>query len=140
MFLGSYEPNLIGKSRLVLPKKIRAEVAGERLVLTLGLEKCLYGFEEKEWEKIVAPELNRPLFSDAEGREVRRKMCMEAQVVELDSQGRLVMPETMAKYAGIAAQVVVVGAGDHFEIWGKESWQRYKNEKLSPTRTAQGSS
>ncbi|MFH1840797.1 MAG: division/cell wall cluster transcriptional repressor MraZ [Candidatus Shapirobacteria bacterium] len=139
MFLGSYEPNLISKGRLALPKKIRSELPGERLVLTLGFEKCIYGFAEKEWEKIVAPELARPLFSDAEGRDLRRQMCMEAMVVELGSQGRLVMPEVMVKYAGAEKQVVIVGAGDHFEIWEKRNWEKYRNEKLSRTGVAQRS-
>jgi len=133
MFLGSYEPNLISKGRLALPKRIRSELMGGRVVLTIGLEKCLYGFAEKDWEKIVAPELTRPLFSDAEGRAVRRQVCMEAMVVELGSQGRLVMPETMVEYAGIEKQAVVIGAGDHFEIWEKKEWKRYRDGQLSRT-------
>jgi MraZ protein len=133
MFLGSYEPNLISKGRLALPKRIRSELMGGRVVLTIGLEKCLYGFAEKDWEKIVAPELTRPLFSDAEGRAVRRQVCMEAMVVELGSQGRLVMPEAMVEYAGIEKQAVVIGAGDHFEIWEQKEWKRYRDGQLSRT-------
>lgn len=125
MFLGTYEPNLLGKGRIALPKKIRSELVGERLVLTIGFEKCIFGFNEKSWEEIVRPELSRPLFSDKEGRDLRRKMCMEAQVVNLDSQGRFVIPESMLKYAGIKENLILIGAADHFEIWDEKEWEGY---------------
>jgi len=125
MFLGTYQPNLIGKGRIALPKKIRNELAGERMVLTIGFDKCIFGFSEKDWEEIIKPELSRPLFSDPEGRELRRKMCMEAAVVSLDSQGRFVMPEPMMKFAGIEEGLTLIGAGDHYEIWDSTSWKNY---------------
>lgn len=128
MFLGTYKPNLIGKGRIALPKKVREELRGTRMVLTIGFEKCVFGFDEKNWEEIVSPELSRPLFSDEEGRKLRRKMCMEAMVVTLDSQGRFVIPDEMLKFAGINESLVIVGAGDHFEIWNKEKWEIYKKE------------
>lgn len=126
MFLGTFEPNLIGKGRLALPKKIREELGSQRMVLTIGFEKCVFGFKEKDWEEVVKPELSRPLFSDSQGRDLRRKMCVNAIVVELDSQGRFVIPENMMKFAGIAdGKVTVIGAGDHFEIWNSTIWQKY---------------
>ena len=125
MFLGTYNPNLIGKGRIALPKKIRNELVGERLVLTIGFEKCIFGFSEKSWEEIVKPELSRPLFSDAEGRNLRRKMCMEAMVITLDSQGRFVIPEGMIRYASLGDNLTIIGAGDHFEIWNNETWNNY---------------
>jgi MraZ protein len=125
MFLGTYQPNLIGKGRIALPKKIRNELAGERMVLTIGFEKCIFGFSEKDWGEIVKPELSRPLFSDSEGRKLRRKMCMEAAVVNLDSQGRFIMPEAMMAFAGIKENLTLIGAGDHFEIWDSVNWKQY---------------
>jgi len=130
MFLGTYQPNLIGKGRIALPKKIRNELAGNRLVLTIGFENCVLGFAEKAWEGIVQPELSRPFFSDTQARDLRRKMCMEAMVIELDSQGRFIIPESMMKYAGVKEQLTVIGAGDHFEIWDNKSWEDYR-KKLS---------
>ena len=131
MFLGTYEPNLIGKGRIALPKKVRSELIGERMVLTVGFEKCIFGFNEKNWEQIVQPELSRPLFSDQEGRDLRRKMCMEAMVITLDSQGRFIIPEQMLEYAGIDNQLVIIGAGDHFEIWGTKMWSEYRQHLSS---------
>lgn len=131
MFVGTYQPNLIGTGRIALPKKIRHELVGERLILTIGLEKCIFGFSEKGWEEIIKPELSRPLFSDTQGRELRRKMCSEAMIINLDSQGRFVIPETMLKYAGIKDELTIIGAGDHFEIWESSRWESYRAKAFS---------
>ena len=95
--------------------------------MTIGFEKCILGFEEKKWEEVTAADLARPI-SDSEGRELRRKMFAEATVVDLGVQGRFVIPEVMAKYAGIKDEVNLIGAGDHFEIWEPVSWQKYKEK------------
>lgn len=126
MFLGTFEPNLTAKGRIALPKKIRQEVTSSRIVLTIGFEKCIFGFTEKIWEGIIETELNRPLFSDRQGRDLRRKMCAEAVNIELDSQGRFIIPERMLTFADIKNKLSVIGAGDHFEIWDKEKWEEYK--------------
>lgn len=127
MLLGTYKPKLIGERRIALPGKIRREIGGKKIVLTIGFEKCILGFEEKKWEEVTASDLSRPL-SDSEGRELRRKMFAGAAVVKLGVQGRFVIPERMAKYAGIREEVTLIGAGDHFEIWDPLSWQKYKEE------------
>ena len=126
MFLGTFEPNLMDKGRLALPKKIREELGSKRLVLTIGFEKCIFGFTEKTWEQVAEPELQRPLFSDKEGRDLRRKMFSDASHVELDGQGRCILPERMMEFAGIKERVLVMGAGDHFEIWSKQVWEEYR--------------
>ncbi|PJC28038.1 cell division/cell wall cluster transcriptional repressor MraZ [Candidatus Shapirobacteria bacterium CG_4_9_14_0_2_um_filter_39_11] len=128
MFLGTYCPNLIGKGRIALPKKIREQLVSNKIVLTVGFEKCIFGFDEKDWEEIVKPELSRPFFSDAEGRDLRRKMCMEAMVIKLGAQGRIVIPEAMMEYAGIKDKLTLIGAGDHFEIWENSRWVEYKKK------------
>ncbi len=126
MFLGTYEPNLMEKGRVVLPKKIRAELGGERLVLTTGFEDCIFGFAEKAWEEVTETELGRPLFSDREGRDLRRKMFSEAVKIDLDEQGRFIIPERMREFAGVREKLVIIGAGDHFEIWSLEKWEEYR--------------
>lgn len=118
----------MGKGRVALPKKMRAELKTKKIVLTIGFENCIFGFNEKDWEEIVKPELQRPLFSDEEGRSLRRKMCMEAMIVELGAQGRFIIPERMVEYAGIKNEVTLIGAGDHFEIWNSVNWQNYKEK------------
>lgn len=126
MFLGTYQPNLMSAGRIALPKKIREQLGGHRLVLTIGFEKCIFGFTEKMWEQVTGPELSRPLFSDKEGRDLRRRMCSEAINIELDAQGRFVLPEIMTTFAEIKDKIVIIGAGDHFEIWHRNKWEEYR--------------
>ena len=125
MLLGTYEPNLIGKNRLALRVKLRKEITGNRLVLSAGFEDCILGFEEEKWQEATAADLAKPL-SDPEGRELRRKMFSQAEVVELDSQGRLVVPENLVSGEELKGVIVVIGAGDHFEIWNKKQWEEYR--------------
>ena len=127
MFLGTYQPNLIGKGRISLPKKIRNELKSKRMVLAIGFEDCILGFEEKKWEEVTAADLARPLSAPL-GRELRRKMCMNAIVISLDSQGRFVIPDAMTKYAGIKEDLTLIGAGDHFEIWSQDHWDKYRQK------------
>lgn len=127
MLLGTYLPTLIGRNRLALPKKLRKEIAGNQVVLSVGLEKCIFGFEEKKWEAVTAVDLSRPI-SDVEGRDLRRKLCMNAEMIDLDSQGRFVIPESMVEYAGIKEKLIMIGAGDHFEIWDSENWKEYSRK------------
>lgn len=116
---------MMPKGRIALPKKIRNELGGQRVVLTVGFDDCIFGFAEKAWEGITSVELSRPLFSDAQGRDLRRKMFAAAQVIELDSQGRFILPENMTKMTEIKNEVTIIGAGDHFEIWGTSKWVKH---------------
>lgn len=127
MLLGTYKPTLIGKNRLVLPAKLRKEISGDRLVLAVGFEECIMGFEEKKWEEATAADLATAL-SDKQGRDLRRKMFSQAEVVELDSQGRIVVPESLVSDRELKGEIVVIGAGDHFEIWSKQLWEEYKRQ------------
>ena len=125
MLLGTYQPTLIGKNRLALPAKLRKEISGDRLVLAIGFEECILGFEEKKWEEATEADLATAL-SDKQGRDLRRKMFSQAEVVELDSQGRIVVPESLINDRELKEDIVVIGAGDHFEIWNKKQWEDYR--------------
>lgn len=127
MFNGTFDMKITADGRIALPKKIREELGGKKLVLSVGFEKCIFGFSEKDWEKNTQPELERPIFSDKQARDLRRKIFSGAQNAELDGQGRFVIPERMTNYASIGEEnVLVLGAGDHFEIWSKQLWETYR--------------
>lgn len=131
MFLGIYKPLLIGKNRLVLPARLRKEIKGTALVLTAGFEGCIAGFDKESWERAVSPDISKPL-SDTQGREMRRRLCAMAMSVDLDKAGRLVIPEEIASVIdmnkGKKDSIVVLGAGDHFEIWNINDWNEYKKK------------
>lgn len=130
MLLGTYKPTLIGENRLALPKKLRQEIPGSQLVLSVGFEDCIFGFAVKKWEEATAVDLSRPL-SDEVGRNLRRQLCMNAETANLDSQGRFVISQKLMEYAHIKNELVLIGAGDHFEIWEKNNFESYL-EKLKP--------
>ncbi len=125
MLLGTYELNLSGKNRLALPARLRKEISGDRLVLTIGFEDCITGFSEKKWEEATVADLAKPFFSDPNARDLRRKMFARAVVVELDSHARFVIPEGFGGFKGLGGKMVIIGAGDHFEIWESKKWEEY---------------
>src|SRR3989344_3200621 len=97
MLLGSYKLKFSGKNRLVLPVKLRREI-GERVVLTRGKEKCIWGFGKRDFERQAKVYLSLELESE-EGRRLRREFFALAEEVSLDEQGRLVLPGALVRYA-----------------------------------------
>lgn len=126
MFLGTYQHNLMDQGRLALPKKIRNELTGEKVILTVGFEQCILGFDEKKWEDTTKVELEKPLFTDRKTRDLQRKIFAEAESVQLDDQGRFVIPRFMTDKVGIKNKILIIGVGNHFEIWEKEIWDNYQ--------------
>lgn len=125
-FLGEFRHNLTEKNRLALPKQIRVEIDGYQVILTRGFDKCLAGYDLGRWKQMAQQPLSIPAF-EQQGRELRRQLFATARVIELDMQGRLVIPDTHLVWAGlkgkIGEEVLIIGAGDHFEIWQSQMWQ-----------------
>ena len=127
MFLGSYRPSFNLKSRrIALPKKLRDYLATSKIILSFGFEKCIFGFDIKAWEKESARSVGLPL-TERSARDIRRFIFSGAEHIKLDDQGRFVIPGSLLEYAQIQ-EPVVIGAGDHFEIWDAEIWQKHKNK------------
>lgn len=134
-YLGEYRHNLTEKNRLALPRRIRAEIDGTEIILSRGFEACIAGFDKAQWKKVAQEQLNVQ-FNEDKGRHLRRQIFSSAMIVQLDRQGRMVLPETLLSWAGLQGKVgedlVVIGAGDHFEIWSQDNWQNYsKNTSAS---------
>ncbi len=124
MFLGEFKHNLTAGKRLALPKKIREQIVGNEVLLAKGFEPCIFGFTGEAWSETARQELTVPI-SEARGRQIRRQMFAGAQVIGIDVQGRVVLPETLIEWAKIKGELTVIGAGDHFEIWDSTSWKKY---------------
>ncbi|MBI4040024.1 division/cell wall cluster transcriptional repressor MraZ [Candidatus Daviesbacteria bacterium] len=125
MFLGEYQLNFSGQGRVVLPKKIREDIGGLEIVLSRGIDGCIWGFGLKGWEEQARAQLEISI-TDKEGRNLRRYLFSAAEKVRLDRQGRFIVPTPLLNFAGIKDGVVLVGAGDHFELWNISSWKRFK--------------
>lgn len=127
MFLGTFTLKLLAGSQVVLPAKLRAQLPDGRAVVAKGFDKCVYGFTVDTWQKLAEQELLKPLLTQ-EGRRIRQKVFSVAEEVDCDRQGRFVVPGYLRDYAGIAEEIVIIGAGDHFEIWDKKEWERLIDE------------
>ena len=123
MFLGEYQVNITEGARLSLPKKLRDQT-GEVAILTRGFEKCLLGYAREDWEGESQKQLTAPI-SDAKARHLKQYFYSGAAEVSFDDQGRFVLPASLHEYGGIGLKAVVIGAGDHFEIWDEKQWRAH---------------
>ena len=121
--LGTHSYQLDPKGRISLPARFR-EALADGAFLTLGQDGCLYCFPRAEWEA-RAEEVRRAPLSDPDGRAYARMFFGSAEPVELDAQGRLVVPQRLRAQVGIGREVVVVGVFDRLEIWDREAHERY---------------
>ncbi|MBI3577738.1 division/cell wall cluster transcriptional repressor MraZ [Candidatus Gottesmanbacteria bacterium] len=124
LFLGEYDHALDDRGRVTLPRKIRQEIDERELVLAKGFDPCIFGFDKGSWEHEAAKHLETPV-TDEKARNLRRYLFAGAQKVEIDKLGRILLPAQLKEYASIAREVVVIGAGDHFEIWDKAKWKSH---------------
>jgi len=124
MFIGEYTHNLDEKGRLAIPKKFRAELA-KGAVVTRGLDNCLFLYTKKEWD-MLATKLAALPFAQANTRAFARLMLAGAMDVDMDKQGRIILPEYLRTFAGIAKNVIVAGLYNRLELWDQEKWNQYK--------------
>jgi MraZ protein len=124
LFLGEYGHRLDDRSRVTLPRKIRQELEGDEIVLSRGFEACISGFDRETWDREAAKQLEAPV-TENKAREVRRYLFAAAERIEIDKLGRILLPALLKEYASITDEVVIIGAGDHFEIWDKQVWGEY---------------
>ncbi|MGM0380391.1 MAG: division/cell wall cluster transcriptional repressor MraZ [bacterium] len=126
-FFGEYEHSIDSKNRVTLPSAIRNKLReDERLILSSGFDNCLTLYPYKGWVKFL--EEAGAAGPRAEARQLRRAFSSRASEVSCDSQGRLVIPRKLKKWAGINDQVTVVGNFDNVELWAPESWEEYQED------------
>lgn len=123
MFLGTYEPKLDDKGRLILPAKYRDQLAGG-LVVTRGQEHCLYVFPMAEFENLLERLQQAPMTSK-EARTYTRVFLSGANDQIPDKQGRITLPAALREYAGLDRDLAVIGSGSHVEIWDMNAWNTF---------------
>jgi MraZ protein len=126
MFIGEYSHNLDDKGRLAIPKKFRVDLS-QGAVVTRGLDNCLFLYTNTEWEKLAEKLASLP-FAQADTRAFARLMLAGAMDVELDKQGRVVLPEYLRSFAKLKKGIIVAGLYNRLELWDDDSWQVYKTK------------
>jgi MraZ protein len=132
-FLGEYEATLDAKSRFLLPvgfKKQLPEEGNAQFVINRGFEKCLSLYPMNKWEPIFA-RISKLNDFDPKVREFRRYFLNGATMLELDSAGRLLVPQNLKEHAALEKDIVLVAAMDKIEIWDKTRYQQFF-ESFSP--------
>lgn len=123
MFLGEYEHALDVKGRLAVPAKFRGHLE-PGAVLSKGMGRCLSIYTMVRWEEKSVALVDGK--TDEELRDFERRIYPSANEVELDGQGRLVLPAKLREYASLKSEVTVVGVRDHIEIWDRVNWREYQ--------------
>lgn len=125
-FCGEFKCAADAKGRLLIPAKMRDLFPeGESMILVRSLDRCINLYTEEKWKFFEEKIAQLP---ETESRDVRRFFYASMQDVEPDQQGRILLPVQLREFAGITKAVVVLGCGDHAEIWDEESYRSYTSE------------
>ena len=128
MFIGEYAHALDNKNRIIIPSKFR-EGLGEKFVLTKGLDGCLYAYPMPEWI-ILEEKLKKLPLTSKDARAFIRFFFSGANEIEVDKQGRGLIPQNLLEYANLEKEIVSIGVSTRIEIWGKEKWKAYNDSNI----------
>ncbi len=126
MLIGEYIHTIDEKSRVSMPSKFRKEM-GKKVIITPGLEQCLFIFTIKEWEKVstrLSDTKTDLSFLKADQRNFNRYMFGRAAEVEIDSIGRILIPDFLKDRIGLKNSAAIIGVGDRVEVWNDKTWSQ----------------
>jgi len=128
MLIGEYTHTIDDKKRISLPIKFR-KALGKKIVVTHGLDNCLFAYTLKEWEKI-SEKISELGMGQADKRGFNRFMLAGASIVDVDSVGRILIPEHLREFADVKERVVFTGVYSRVEIWNEQRWSEYKQKVI----------
>ena len=133
MFRGVTHINLDAKGRMAIPTRYRErlqERCGGQLVVTVDRDHCLLLYPLPEWEEIERKLVKLPSLNK-QARRLQRLLIGHATEVQLDSNGRILLPGPLREFAGMARPIVVIGQGNKFELWDEQTWNARRDEWLA---------
>lgn len=135
MFLGQYRHNIDEKGRLTIPARFR-ELLENGGYVTQGFERNLMVLTTADFHNI-ADKVGEKSLTDPTARELKRLLFSTADPLDMDKSGRILLPQFLREFAGLDGEVVLVGVGDHFEIWPPEDWDKQINRLKDTEANAQ---
>ena len=126
---GTYEHSIDAKGRLFIPAKLREEL-GVTFYLAMGVDECLAIYPQETWNRFTEKFASLPMSQSA----AMRPLFANASKCELDSQGRIVIPQKLRKYAGLEKDAVIIGVNDRAAIWSAETWNAREEEEMTPEK------
>ncbi len=128
MLIGEYIHTIDEKSRVSMPAKFRKEL-GKKIIITPGLGQCLFIFTNQEWEKVskkLSDSETNLSFLKADQRNFNRYMFGRAAEVEIDSIGRILIPDFLKNKIGLKDTAAIIGVKDRVEVWNEKAWSENK--------------
>jgi len=125
MYMGEYNHSIDAKGRLIIPSKFR-EALGDEFVVTKGLDGCLFVFDLTEWANFEAKLKSLPI-TNKDARQFVRFFLAGAASMEVDKQGRILIPNVLREFAEITKDATLIGVGSRIEIWSRERWEGTSN-------------
>jgi MraZ protein len=136
MITGEFRCSLDEKGRLLIPARMRSEVAGNMVVLTRGVENCLWLFPPEEWKTFSEKLIGSTSLFQEESRLIQRRMIAPAQEADIDKAGRIVIPPTLRDYADLKKECLILGLKKYMEIWSEASYETYLDENEAKFKQA----
>ncbi len=133
---GEYRNTLDEKGRIMFPVRLRSELPGSVLILTRGLDRCLWLFSPEQWKALSDKVMESASLFQAKSRSVLRRLVAPAQEVEIDKSGRVSIPQSLREYAGLGKDCVFLGINKYFELWDSEEYEKYLGESEADFREA----
>ena len=133
MFLGEYSHTIDDKGRLAVPAKWREQLAGG-VIVTRGLDGCLFLYTRTEWEKLAEKLAALPI-SHKQSRAFARLMLAGAWDAEIDSQGRIMIPEYLRTFAALGKHITIAGLYNRVELWNEDAWHSYRQHAEAASET-----
>src|SRR3989338_7582333 len=130
MLIGEYIHTIDEKNRVSLPAKFRKEM-GKKVIITPGLDNCLFIFTIKEWEKVanaLSGKDSELSFLRADQRSFNRNMFGQAADIDVDAIGRILIPDFLKDKIGLKNSATFVGVQDRVEVWNDKTWSEYKKK------------
>ena len=128
---GEYQHSLDAKGRLFIPAKLREDL-GDVFYVTISMDKCLSAYSGESWQAFSDKVNAMPYVKQRK----MRPLFAYATRCELDSQGRILLPQSLRDFAGLEKSVTVVGSNNHAEFWDSDSWQSVRLEEITPENIA----
>lgn len=128
MLTGEYTHSIDEKGRIIIPSKIRS-VIGNNIIITRGMDGCLFGYSKESWENLVSKLETLP-FTKKDNRNFIRFFTSGAIALEFDKQGRINIPNYLSEYANLLDDVIIIGVINRIEIWNKEKWNNFLRDNV----------
>ena len=128
MITGEYHNSLDEKGRILIPSRIRNEIAGNTLVLTRGIDRCLWLFPIDEWTKISQGLMESTSLFQSKARMIQRRIIAPAQEMEIDKAGRINISPALREYAGLEKDCIILGIENYLELWSESEYRLYLEE------------